>query len=60
MAGLLRGIQEPVIERVVTKRNTAELLAPVHVPCTHTYSDLFGTCVLEVVLTHAQEHSGRG
>lgn len=59
MTGLLRGIQQPVIKRVVTKRNAAELLASVHVPCTHTHSDLLRSCVLVVVLTHAKKHSGR-
>jgi len=59
MSSLLRSIQQPIIKCVVTKRNAAELLAPVYVPCTHTHSDLLGSCVLVVVLTHAQKDSGR-
>lgn len=54
-----RGIQQPVVEGVVTKRNATELLAAIHVPSAHAHSDLLGSCVLVVVLTHTQQHPGR-
>lgn len=58
VTSFFRGIQQPVVEGVVTKRNATELLAAIHVPSAHAHSDLLGSCVLVVVLTHTQQHPG--
>jgi len=57
---LLRRVQQPVVERLVSEGDAAELLAPVDVPGAHAHADLLGPRVLAVALTHAQQHPGRG
>lgn len=59
MPGLLRRVQQPVVERLVTEGNAAELLPAIHIPSADAHTDLLGLCVFMVVLTHSQQHSWR-
>lgn len=53
-------VEEPVGERLVPKRDAAELLPAVHIPGPHTHADFPGLGVLVEILTHALQHFRRG
>lgn len=59
MPGLLRRVQQPVVECLVAEGNAAELFPAIHIPSADAHADLLGLCVFMVVLTHSEQHSWR-